>query len=85
MPDTKGSFILQMFAERIHVPRDPGRNKAAKVIALLGLTCLEGRHTMKQVKTDQQMYCHPRQRCVLPRKLNQGRGLEVTGPGKGLF
>lgn len=46
MPDTKGSFIPQMFAECLHVPGDPGGNRADKVISLLGLTCLEGRHKM---------------------------------------
>lgn len=38
------------------MPGVAGRNKTDRVVALLGLTCLEGRQTMKQMKTDKQRH-----------------------------
>lgn len=66
------------------MPGDPGGNATGKVIALLGLTYLEGRHRMKQVKTDKQMHHNPRERRMLSRKLHQGSRLEVLESSEGV-
>lgn len=49
MPDTKGSFILQMFAECLLRVWGGRRKQDDKVSVPLGLTCLEERQTRKQV------------------------------------
>lgn len=43
MPGTEGSFILQMFAERLLHARGSRREQTDRVIVLLGLACLSAR------------------------------------------